>query len=78
MSRICPNEIAARVLHKNLDIYFEFPPIFKPDKTRWGDDWDERSYPTPPPLLKRPEKSSHQLFFEEALWYTWICYAKLK
>ena len=78
VSRIYPNEVDARVLRKNLEVYAEFPPVFKPEKTRWGDDWDEQEYPTPLPLLGRPEKPSHQLFLDEAMWYTWICYAKLK
>jgi hypothetical protein len=75
---IKPNKIDSKMLHKQLDIYYEFPPVFKTAKTRWGDEWNEASYPTPEPLLKKPIKSTHNIFLEEAIFYTWICYAKLK
>ena len=75
---IQPNDIDAGLLQKNLDVYYEFPPVFKPDRTRWGDDWNETSYPTPEPLLKQVSKPAHDVFFDEAKFYTWICYAKLK
>jgi hypothetical protein len=76
--KIQPNKIDARMLHKNLEVYYEFPPVFKTPKTRWGDNWDDTSYPTPEPLLKKPTKPSHNVFLDEAMFYTWICYAKLK
>lgn len=76
--KIQSNKINSRMLQKNLEIYYEFPPVFKTDKTRWGDEWNETSYPTPEPLLEQPTKSSHDVFFNEAVWYTWICYTKLK
>lgn len=76
--RIQPNSIDSRMLKKHLDVYYEFPPVFKTEKTRWGDVWNETTYPTPKPLLKQPTKPSHDLFLDEAVDYTWICYAKLK
>ena len=74
---ICPNGVDSRMLESNLEVYSEFPPVIKPERTRWGDLWD-KSYPTPEPLLKRIEKPSHRIFLDEAMWYTWVCYAKLK
>jgi hypothetical protein len=76
--KIKPNDIDSRMLQKQLDTYYEFPPVFKTAKTRWGDEWNEASYPTPEPLLEHPTKSTHNVFLEEAMFYTWICYAKLK
>lgn len=76
--KICPNNIDSRMLQKHLEIYYEFPPVFKTSKTRWGDEWDEVLYPTPKPLLEKPTKSTHNVFIDEAVFYTWICYAKLK
>jgi hypothetical protein len=73
-----PNDIDSRMLKKNLEVYSEFPPVFRTSKTRWGDDWNDVSYPTPEPLLEHPTKPSHKIFVDEAAWYTWICYAKLK
>ncbi|MGH8601861.1 MAG: hypothetical protein ACREXR_03490, partial [Gammaproteobacteria bacterium] len=60
-----------------LDVYCELPPIFKPEKTRWGDLWDDMTYPTPPPLLTEVENRRYQVFLDEAVYYTWICYVKL-
>lgn len=73
-----PNDIDSKMLQKHLEIYYEFPPVFKTKRTRWGDNWDEILYPTPKPLLEQPTKPSHEVFYEEATFYTWICYAKLK
>ncbi len=77
-ARIPANNIDSRMLRKHLEVYYEFPPVFKTDKTRWGDEWNEETYPTPRPLLERPTKPSHELFRDEARYYTWICYAKLR
>lgn len=76
--KVCPNNIDSRMLQKNLDIYYEFPPVVKSTKTRWGDEWEDLSYPTPDPLLVQSDKSTRNLFVAEAVFYTWICYAKLK
>jgi hypothetical protein len=73
-----PNEFDACMLRKHLEIYCEFPPFFRKDATRWGDAWNDASYPTPKPLLERATAPIHNLFRDEAEFYTWICYAKLK
>ncbi|ODS29720.1 MAG: hypothetical protein SCARUB_05178 [Candidatus Scalindua rubra] len=75
---IQPNNIDSRMMQKHLYVYYEFPPVFKTSKTRFGDEWNETSYSTPEPLLDRPIKSSHDIFLDEAKSYTWICYVKLK
>jgi hypothetical protein len=75
---IAPNSIDATYLRANLEAYYEFPPIFRRDKTRWGDPWADEKYPTPPALLTRVEAPYQQVFLDEALDYTWICYARLK
>jgi hypothetical protein len=74
---ITANDRDSRLIKKHLSIYYEFPPIFKTDITRWGDAWDESVYPTPRPLLHKPAKSAHGILFDEAMSYTWICYVKL-
>jgi hypothetical protein len=75
---ISPNDVNAAYLRKNLEIYYEFPPVFKPDRTRWGDLWDETFYPTPEPLLRSVQATYQQAFMTEATDYTWICYTRLK
>jgi len=75
---VSPNAVDAQYLKNNLEIYSEFPPIFKSELTRWGDPWDEKNYPTPEPLLQSVEEDYQQIFKDEAVYYTWMCYAKLK
>jgi len=67
----------AETARKFLDVYYEFPPVVKGDKTRWGDVWTDDEYPTKPPLLEE-KSTSMEDFFEGYENYTWICYAKLK
>lgn len=58
--------------------YQELPPIFKSEKTRWGDLWDNKSYATVLELLPIDEKDRFKEFFNESRDYTWICYMELK
>ena len=53
--------------------YFEFPPIFKAEKNRWGCTWDSA-----PPILEKKSEPWHDLLHSEATAYTWICYAYLR
>ena len=76
--KVSPNSHDAKMIEKNIEIYYEFPPVIKTEKTRWGDDWDEVNYPTSEPLLKGLKSPSMQIFIDEAIYYTWICYVKLK
>lgn len=75
--RVPPNDHDAKVLNKHLETYYEFPPVYQTPQTRWHAPWDE-NYPGPPPLLATDEKDRYPLFWEEAMFYTWICYVKLK
>ena len=58
-----------------LDLYYEFPPLFKEEKTRWGDEWDDTRYPTKPPIFGSDFTDDLR---SEALHYTWICLVRLK
>jgi hypothetical protein len=75
---ISPNNIDSKMMRKHLDVYYEFPPLFKTKQTRWGDEWNEATYPTPEPLLDRSLTAFHNVFLDEAMHYTWVCYAQLK
>lgn len=68
----------ARYLECTLKTYYEFPPIFKSEYTRWGDLWGEEQYPTPEPLLRSVGESHQQIYHDEADTYTWMCYASLR
>lgn len=59
----------------NVSKYQEFPPLFKDNTTRWGDEWNEENYPTHEPLLCDQEKYSD--FYNERKDFTWICYLEL-
>jgi len=76
--RVPPNGVDAQFLERHLDVYYEFPPVFRTENTRWGDAWTDAVYPTPAPLLNRVTHPAHQVYLDEATSYTWICYAKLK
>jgi hypothetical protein len=68
----------SKFLKKHIEIYYEFPPIFKTDKSRWGDDWNELNYPTQIPIFKDLKgNEKYNLFYTEADSYTWIAYVKL-
>jgi len=75
---IPPNDVDAKYLRQNLEIYYEFPPIFKEGRTRRNDPWDNANYTTPEPLLDIAEKEFQQIYKNESVYYTWMCYAKLK
>jgi hypothetical protein len=65
-------------LRENTDIYQELPPVFRVPRTRWGDEWNDASYPTPEPLLTAVEAPYQQVFLDEAQAYTWMCYVRVK
>ena len=75
---IHPNDIDAMYLRQNVEVYYEFPPIFKAEQTRWGDLWNDENYPTPKPLLNSIDKEYQRKYKDEAVHYTWMCYVKLK
>jgi len=75
---VSPNTADAQRLREIVEVYQELPPIFKLDRTRWGDLWTDERYPTPEPLLLAVERPYQQRYFDEAKWYTWMCYVRLK
>lgn len=60
---------------ENVYKYQEFPPLFKDEKTRWGDEWTNENYETHEPLLSDIER--YDIFFNEKKDYTWICYLEI-
>ena len=75
---IPPNDVHAKYVRDNVASYMVFPPLFKKEKTRWHDGWNDVDYPTPSPIFDRADTPILRLFEEEADSYTWICYAELK
>lgn len=64
-------------LKKLLKEYIELPPIFKSEKTRWNSEWNTPYYNTPTPIFNTVQTKAQQLLFDEAIYYTWICYTQL-
>lgn len=62
------------LFNKNISYYQELPPLFKPEKTRWGDSWEK--YNTLDPIFKLDEEVN-QILVEEMYDYTWIAYMEL-
>jgi hypothetical protein len=60
-----------------IEVYDVMPPIFKLERTRWGDQWDD-AFPTPEPLLEKVSEDWQRVYFDEAKWYTWLCYVRLR
>lgn len=60
----------------NVDYYFEFPPLWLEEKTRWGDNWNDL-FKTPSPIFSKLPEELLQ-FQNEMNTYTWMCYINLK
>lgn len=73
-----PNSDDAEFLVDNISIYYEFPPLYKPDTTRWGTQWTEENYPTPKSIFKTSEAETKDVLKEEAAYYTWLCFVQAK
>jgi hypothetical protein len=71
---ILQNSTHSAELKNSLRLYYEFPPLFKEDFTRWGDEWSEPNYPTKPAIF---DSSFHHNLREEALHYNWMSYIEL-
>ncbi len=70
-----PNSRDSELLNEIVEVYSEQPPVFKLAETRWGTPW---IIPTPEPLLESVTQPWQQVFFDEAKWYTWMAYVRLK
>ena len=73
-----PTEIDFKILEKNIDIYYEFPPIFSNFQNRWGDSLSEDPYKIEKPLLQESFKNDFNLSEIELNSYNSLTYIKLK
>ena len=72
---IPPNFTHKAEICENLRVYYEFPPLFKEEHTRWGDKWDFENYPTKEPILDSQRKDELRA---ESKHYNWMCYVEVK
>lgn len=73
-----PSEKQQRSVRDRVSTYCEFPPVVRPDETRWRDDWTDTAYPTPDALFDIDDPRVPDFFVSEAKHYTWIAYARLR
>jgi hypothetical protein len=63
-----------KLFNDTISYYQELPPLFKPERTRWGDSWE--NYNTPDPIFELNEESN-KILVDEMYDYTWIAYMEL-
>ncbi len=71
------NTKESKFLKKYIKTYYEFPPVFKNNKTRWKTNWDQINYPTKPPLFDTLTDNKYKLFKDDTNGYTWIAFVEL-
>lgn len=75
--KISSNITHAKYFIENIKTYTTLPPLFRNKFTRWGDEWNDENYPTPPSILSDENIEQYGIVKEEAGGYTWICYLEL-
>ena len=73
-----PTNTDFKILEKNIDIYYEFPPIFSNSQNRWGDNLNEDFYKIEKKLLQESHKNDFNLSEIELNSYNSLTYIKLK
>lgn len=74
-----PNNIDSKLIDKNIDIYYEFPPLIKDENTK--QEIDNSIFSSLDDLLKHCNERTIldiKNDYVEASSYCWICYVKLK
>lgn len=70
--QVAPNAFDAYFLRQNLELYYEFPPVFSPDTP---------AQPPPPcrkpPLLPDHRREAHPEFYRDRARYNQLCYVIL-
>ncbi len=72
---IAPNLTHRAELMAQLATYYEFPPLFRTETTRWGDVWSDAEFPTKDPILGPDVEDDLRA---EAKFYTWMCLVALR
>lgn len=75
LHRIDPNDHDRHAALRHIKTYYEFPPTFQREKTRWGDDWG--SHNTKPPIFDTDQATEYPTLFRDDA-YSWFAYVELK
>ncbi len=74
------NNEDSKYIREHIKIYYEFPPLFIKEYTRWNTKWN--LYPTKQPIFNEINNElitkKYNIFHEDATDYTWISYVELK
>lgn len=77
LNEISPNDEDFAFFDDVVKGYHEFPPTFRTEETRNGENW-KKQYPKPEPLFDKTQlNEKNRIFLEQADTYTWICYLEL-
>jgi len=80
-----PNDVDKAALKRNLDVYYEFPPVLRRETTRWGDSWTGPNESEPALLEMESLPPAFEALRELAdvddydhFSYVFMCYAHLR
>jgi len=74
-NHVKPNLDDLKYLNKNIELYYEFPPVFKPTKNIVENiNYDD--FKVNESLLTDDEKNEYQNAFDEKNFYNWLTYVK--
>ena len=65
-----------KYINKNVEEYYEFPPVFKPSKN-FIKNINHDDFEVNDSLLTDEEKNKYQIAFNEKNYYNWLTYLKL-
>ena len=72
-----PNSVDKDYLKKNIEVYYEFPPIVKLNKNKWGDSLEKKPFRTEKSIYKYTPNFLKK-FEDEIKIYNYLTYLKLK
>ena len=81
-NHVKPNMIDLKYINKNIEIYYEFPPVtdptsdFKENFNHYHNSAKHHHYKTKEPLLTEAEEDKFKIAFDENS-YNWIVYVRL-
>ena len=75
-NHVMPNMNDLKYINKNVEEYYEFPPVFKPSKN-FIKNINHDDFEVNDSLLTDEEKNKYQIAFNEKNSYNWLTYLKL-
>ena len=75
-NHVKPNLKDQNYLNKHLEVYYEFPPIYLPNKY-FNEEIDKKAFIKTLPLLSSEKEGLYKSAFDEKNYYNWITYLKL-